>query len=151
MPATIPATPSYGIRYTNLLANRERFVAMRKFFGDSIKSTAEFSYISIGLGMAAFSRVNPKFRRTRLAERGIVQFTPPVRRRFPSISMVDAQLHWKQPHLLEIGDKKALINDFRNVSYPFAKFGDQSSWRYKVELRLAPSSEGFSYLQGAVV
>ena len=26
--------------------------AMRKFFGDSIKGTAEFSYISIGLGMA---------------------------------------------------------------------------------------------------
>jgi putative transport protein len=35
-----------------LLANRERFVAMRKFFGDSIKGTAEFSYISIGVGMA---------------------------------------------------------------------------------------------------
>jgi putative transport protein len=35
-----------------LLANREHFTAMRKFFGDSIKSTAEFSYISIGLGMA---------------------------------------------------------------------------------------------------
>jgi putative transport protein len=35
-----------------LLANRERFAAMRKFFGDSIKGTAEFSYISIGLGMA---------------------------------------------------------------------------------------------------
>jgi len=35
-----------------LLANRERFVAMRKFLGDSIKSTAEFSYISIGLAMA---------------------------------------------------------------------------------------------------
>ena len=28
------------------------FTAMRKFFGDSIKGTAEFSYISIGLGMA---------------------------------------------------------------------------------------------------
>jgi putative transport protein len=35
-----------------LLANREGFVAMRTFFGDSIKGTAEFSYISIGLGMA---------------------------------------------------------------------------------------------------
>jgi len=35
-----------------LLADRERFAAMRKFFGDSIKGTAEFSYISIGLGMA---------------------------------------------------------------------------------------------------
>jgi putative transport protein len=35
-----------------LLANREGFVEMRRFFGDSIKGTAEFSYISIGLGMA---------------------------------------------------------------------------------------------------
>jgi putative transport protein len=41
----------YGDR-VGLLANRGRFEAMRKFFGDSIKSTAEFSYISIGLGMA---------------------------------------------------------------------------------------------------
>jgi putative transport protein len=35
-----------------LLANRKDFAAMRKLFGDSIKGTAEFSYISIGLGMA---------------------------------------------------------------------------------------------------
>jgi len=35
-----------------LLANRADFSAMRKFFGDSIKGTAEFSYASLGLGMA---------------------------------------------------------------------------------------------------
>jgi putative transport protein len=35
-----------------LLANRKRFAALRKFFGDSIKGTAEFSYISIGVGIA---------------------------------------------------------------------------------------------------
>jgi putative transport protein len=35
-----------------MLAHREDFAALRKFFGDSIKGTAEFSYISIGLGMA---------------------------------------------------------------------------------------------------
>jgi putative transport protein len=35
-----------------LLANRADFPALRGFFGDSIKGTAEFSYISIGLGMA---------------------------------------------------------------------------------------------------
>jgi len=35
-----------------VFANRADFPAMRKFFGDSIKGTAEFSYISIGLGMA---------------------------------------------------------------------------------------------------
>jgi len=36
-----------------VLAHRSDFPAMRKYFGDSIKGTAEFSYISIGLGMAA--------------------------------------------------------------------------------------------------
>jgi putative transport protein len=35
-----------------LLAHRADFPALRRFFGDSIKGTAEFSYISIGLGMA---------------------------------------------------------------------------------------------------
>lgn len=35
-----------------LLVHRSDFGAVRKFFGDSIKGTAEFSYISIGLGMA---------------------------------------------------------------------------------------------------
>jgi putative transport protein len=35
-----------------LLAHRADFPAMRRYFGDSIKGTAEFSYISIGLGMA---------------------------------------------------------------------------------------------------
>jgi putative transport protein len=35
-----------------VLAHRGEFPALRKFFGDSIKGTAEFSYISIGLGMA---------------------------------------------------------------------------------------------------
>lgn len=35
-----------------LLTERSSFPAMRKFFGDSIKGTAEFSYASIGLGLA---------------------------------------------------------------------------------------------------
>jgi putative transport protein len=35
-----------------LLCHRTDFPAHRKYFGDSIKGTAEFSYISIGLGMA---------------------------------------------------------------------------------------------------
>jgi putative transport protein len=35
-----------------VLANRGDFAVMRKYFGDSIKGTAEFSYISIGIGMA---------------------------------------------------------------------------------------------------
>src|SRR4029453_6737307 len=35
-----------------MLANRGDFATLRKYFGDSIKGTAEFSYISIGIGMA---------------------------------------------------------------------------------------------------
>jgi putative transport protein len=35
-----------------LLAPRTDFPALRQYFGDSIKGTAEFSYVSIGLGMA---------------------------------------------------------------------------------------------------
>jgi putative transport protein len=35
-----------------LLAHRADFAALRKYFGDSIRGTAEFSYISIGLGLA---------------------------------------------------------------------------------------------------
>jgi putative transport protein len=41
----------YGDR-VGLLAHRDDFADLSKFFGDSIKGTAEFSYISIGLGMA---------------------------------------------------------------------------------------------------
>jgi putative transport protein len=53
--ADLMAQPDLVLEFgdrVGLLANRERFVAMRKYFGDSIKGTAEFSYISIGLGMA---------------------------------------------------------------------------------------------------
>jgi putative transport protein len=41
----------YGDR-VGMFANRAEFGGLRKYFGDSIKATAEFSYISIGLGMA---------------------------------------------------------------------------------------------------
>jgi putative transport protein len=41
----------YGDR-VGLLAHRADFPALRAYFGDSIRGTAEFSYVSIGLGMA---------------------------------------------------------------------------------------------------
>jgi hypothetical protein len=56
------------------------------------------------------------------------------------------KLSWTGPHLLEIAYTKAFINRFANVSYPFAVFGNEESWRYKVEIRLAPASTGYSYL-----
>jgi putative transport protein len=41
----------YGDR-VGLMAKREDRDAVRAYFGDSIKSTAEFSYVSLGVGMA---------------------------------------------------------------------------------------------------
>ncbi|PTY02249.1 YidE/YbjL duplication [Verrucomicrobia bacterium LW23] len=35
-----------------VLAHRDDFAAVRRYFGDSIRGTAEFSFISIGIGMA---------------------------------------------------------------------------------------------------
>ncbi len=43
------SSPATG---SGLLVHRDDFAATRKFFGDSIKTTAEFSYIGIGIGMA---------------------------------------------------------------------------------------------------
>ena len=41
----------YGDR-VGLIAPREAIPAAREYFGDSLKSTAEFSYVSVGLGMS---------------------------------------------------------------------------------------------------
>jgi putative transport protein len=53
--ADLQARPDLVLEFgdrVGLLANRVDFAVVRKFFGDSIKGTTEFSYISIGLGMA---------------------------------------------------------------------------------------------------
>jgi hypothetical protein len=68
---------------------------------------------------------------------------------FSADDLTDAHLQWQQPHLVEIAYNRALINQFRNISYPFAKFGAPETWDYKVEIRLAPASTGFSYLKPA--
>ena len=41
----------YGDR-VGVIAPREAIPSLRKYFGDSLKSTAEFSYVSVGLGMS---------------------------------------------------------------------------------------------------
>jgi hypothetical protein len=66
---------------------------------------------------------------------------------FSADDLSDVQMRWKEPHLLEIGYTRALVNQFRNLSYPFARFGEPETWDYKVEIRLAPASSGFSYLK----
>jgi len=70
------------------------------------------------------------------------------RQLFSADDMAGEKLVWKQPHLLEIVYSKARIYAFRNISYPFGEFGSKPrSWDYKVEIQLAPSSAGFSYLE----
>jgi len=66
---------------------------------------------------------------------------------FYADDMADEKLTWKQPHLLSIGYSRALIYSFRNVSYPLHEFGKEETWLYKVEIQLAPTSTGFSYLE----
>jgi putative transport protein len=53
--ADIMPNPEFVLEYgdrVGLLTKRTAFPALRAYFGDSIKGTAEFSYISVGLGMA---------------------------------------------------------------------------------------------------
>lgn len=52
--ADILPTPALTLEFgdrVGLLADRKHFPALRKFFGDSIRSTTEFSYIALGIGM----------------------------------------------------------------------------------------------------
>jgi hypothetical protein len=65
---------------------------------------------------------------------------------FLADDIVNAQVRWKEPHLLDIGYDKAFIENFRNVTYPLGSPGDVESWHYAVEVHLSPSSAGFSYL-----
>lgn len=66
---------------------------------------------------------------------------------FAGDDLSNARVRWSEPHLVEIGYDKGLINSFHNVVYPFGRQGNIESWRYAVEIRLAPSSSGFSYLK----
>lgn len=69
-----------------------------------------------------------------------------VQQVFVADNMVNAQIRWDEPHLLDISYDKAFINNFRNVAYPFGRAGDVGSWHYAVEIHLTPSSSTFSYL-----
>ncbi len=69
---------------------------------------------------------------------------------FSADDMLDEKLSWKQPHLLSIAYNRALIHEFRNVAYPLGEYGaKERNWHYKVEIQLAPSANGFSYLQNS--
>jgi hypothetical protein len=81
-----------------------------------------------------------------IVPKGNAALRDPVQQVFIADDMVNAQIRWQEAHLLVISYDKAFIDDFRNVAYPFGRAGDVESWRYEVEIRLAPSSSGFSYL-----
>jgi hypothetical protein len=70
----------------------------------------------------------------------------PVQQVFIADAVVNAQIRWNEPHLLDISYDKAFIHSFRNVTYPLGRRGNVESWRYAVEIHLSPSSARFSYL-----
>ena len=59
---------------------------------------------------------------------------------------VNPRVKWKDRRLLEFGYDKARIEYFRNIAYPFLHSEDKAAADYMVEIRLAPSSPTFSYL-----
>jgi len=69
-----------------------------------------------------------------------------VQQVFVADDVVNAQIRWNEPHLLDISYDKAFIHSFRNVTYPLGRPGNVESWRYAVEIHLSPSSARFSYL-----
>jgi hypothetical protein len=66
------------------------------------------------------------------------------RKVFSADDMTNQGLRWSKPHLLEIIYGKALIVSFQNVTSPF--LGETDSRNYRVEIRLAPTTPGYSYL-----
>lgn len=81
--------------------------------------------------------------------RGAAFPSEPAQRIFLADGIVNPQLKWDEPHLLDIAYDKALIQNFRNVSYPLGRPGNIESWDYAVEVHLSPSSARFSYLPDA--
>lgn len=77
--------------------------------------------------------------------KGAIASTDPVQQVFLADDAVNAQVGWKESHLLDISFDKAFIHNFHNVTYPMGRSGDVESWRYAVEIHLSPSAR-FSYL-----
>jgi hypothetical protein len=69
-----------------------------------------------------------------------------LRQVFLADDVVNLQVRWREPHLLDVAYDRALILAFSNVSYPLASPGNRESYEYAVEIRLSPSSSRFSYL-----
>jgi hypothetical protein len=67
---------------------------------------------------------------------------------FRAGALTDGKFVWNQPHLLEIHYDAAEIDQFRNLwgLYEIQNVGSQGERNYLVEIRLMPSSDGFSLL-----
>jgi len=68
---------------------------------------------------------------------------------FRASTLTGEKLTWSQPHLLEIHYDTANIERFRNLwgLYEIRDVGSAGERAYLVEIRLAPSSQGFSLLK----
>ena len=67
---------------------------------------------------------------------------------FRASTLVGERLIWSQPHLLEIHYQLAHIEQFRNLwgLHEMQNVGSQGERDYLVEIRLMPSTNGFSLL-----
>src|SRR4029077_534821 len=67
---------------------------------------------------------------------------------FRASTLSGEKLLWSQPHLLEIHYDMANIEEFRNLwgLYEIRDVGSAGERDYLVEIRLVPSSQGFSLL-----
>jgi hypothetical protein len=81
-----------------------------------------------------------------VVSRGAAAPKDPEQQVFLADDVANAQIQWKEPHLLDIAYDKAFIHSFRNVAYPLGRPGNVESWHYAVEIHLSPSSARFSYL-----
>jgi len=78
--------------------------------------------------------------------KGVAHPTEAIQRVFLADDIVNPQLKWSEPHILDIGYDKVVIQNFHNVAYPLGRPGNVESWRYTVEVLLSPSSTRFSYV-----
>ena len=72
--------------------------------------------------------------------KGVADATEATQRVFLAGEIVNPQLKWSEPHVLDIAYDKALIESFRNVAYPLGRPGNVESWGYAVEILLSASS-----------
>lgn len=136
----------FGARLVGSLANRllfpERHTEVARVSSPDGTLDAVTERVNCGAPCSATYTVS-------VVPKGSVAEKNPTLQIFLADDVVNPQVRWREPNLVDIAYDKAFIHSFRNVVYPFGQPGNIESWRYAVEIHLAPSSSRFSYLGDA--